>query len=129
MAHHPVIVVGAGASGLAAAIAAAQYQAPVIVLEKGPKPARKIMVSGAGRCNLTNQQPMQAFIDHYFGQGRFLYPAFNVFFRDQLLDLLMREGSPQSLNRTGKFFRQADGQRMLPTRWSGLRASPALISG
>lgn len=104
MAHHPVIVVGAGASGLAAAIAAAQYQAPVIVLEKGPKPARKIMVSGAGRCNLTNQQPMQAFIDHYFGQGRFLYPAFNVFFRDQLLDLLMREGVATITEPNGKIF-------------------------
>lgn len=104
MANNPVIVVGAGAAGLAAAIAAAQQKVPVIVLEKGPKPARKILVSGAGRCNLTNQQPAQMFIDHYFGKGRFLFPAFNLFFRDQLLELLRSEGVATITEPNGKIF-------------------------
>ena len=49
-----VIVIGAGAAGLMAAVTAARAGARVTVLEKGKKPGRKLAVTGNGRCNLTN---------------------------------------------------------------------------
>lgn len=54
MEHRSVVVVGAGASGMAAAIAAAQTGAQVCVLEKAPKAGRSVMASGNGRCNFAN---------------------------------------------------------------------------
>lgn len=57
MSENPqVIVVGGGASGLTAAIVAAQNGATVTVLEQNENPGRKICVTGNGRCNLTNKE-------------------------------------------------------------------------
>ena len=52
-----VIVVGGGASGMMAAIAAAREGADVTVLEAGRKPGRKLLLTGNGRCNLTSLDP------------------------------------------------------------------------
>ena len=49
-----IIVIGAGASGLTASIAAAEHGASVTVLEAMDRPARKLLLTGSGRCNLTN---------------------------------------------------------------------------
>ncbi len=103
-----VMIVGGGAAGLAAAIAAAREQVPVTLFEKGPKPGRKIMISGAGRCNLTNSAPLQAFIEQYFGNGQFLYPAFTAFFRDDLLSLLEETGLRTKAEHNGKIFPKTD---------------------
>ena len=103
-----VMIVGGGAAGLAASIAAARELVPVILFEKGPKTGRKMMISGAGRCNLTNSAPFQTFIEQYFGQGRFLYPAFTTFFRDDLLALLAQTGLQTKEERSGKIFPESD---------------------
>lgn len=55
-----IIVIGAGPSGLTAAIAAARQGASVTVLEKMEKPGRKLLITGNGRCNLTNTLPAEA---------------------------------------------------------------------
>ncbi|MBQ4177822.1 MAG: FAD-dependent oxidoreductase, partial [Lachnospiraceae bacterium] len=52
-----VIVVGGGASGMMAAIAAAREGADVTILEAGRKPGRKLLLTGNGRCNLTSLDP------------------------------------------------------------------------
>ena len=52
---YDVIIVGAGASGLICALECARDGLEVLVLEKDPQPARKVLVSGNGRCNLTNR--------------------------------------------------------------------------
>ena len=62
-----IIVVGAGASGLACAIAAAESGASVSVFEAGPRPGRSIMASGNGRCNFCNAD---------LGSGRYNDPTF-----------------------------------------------------
>ena len=69
-----VIVVGAGASGLMAAGQAALCGAEVLLLEKKSRPARKLRITGKGRCNLTNVEPVPQFIEH-FNEGRFLRQA------------------------------------------------------
>lgn len=62
-----VIIVGAGASGLMAAIAAARQGAAVTVLEQMEKPGKKLLVTGNGRCNLTNKKAPEK--DTYRGAG------------------------------------------------------------
>jgi hypothetical protein len=99
-----LVVVGAGAAGLMAAWRAADAGARVLLLEKNNLPGRKLLLSGAGRCNLTNAAPLDEFILSYFENGRFLYPAFQRFFRPELLALLHRQGLTVSEEAGGKLF-------------------------
>ncbi len=66
MKNADVIIIGAGAAGLVAAAAATAHGQRVIVLDMGNAPARKVAVSGGGRCNFTNTA---AAVDRYFGNN------------------------------------------------------------
>ena len=70
-----VCVVGGGASGLMAAVTAASAGAEVMVLERQERPARKLRITGKGRCNLTNNCPPEDVLKHVTRNGRFLYSA------------------------------------------------------
>ena len=67
-----VLIVGAGAAGLMAAGAAARRGHSVTVLEHTDKPGQKILVTGKGRCNLTNDCDEEEFLRHVRTNGRFL---------------------------------------------------------
>ena len=70
-----VAVVGAGPSGQTAAIAAAQRGAEVILCEHLDRPAAKLLVTGGGRCNLTNTLSRGEFMRAFGHHGRFMDPA------------------------------------------------------
>jgi predicted Rossmann fold flavoprotein len=75
---HDVVVVGGGAAGLMAGLSAAWSGARVLVLERGPRPGRKLLVTGNGRCNLTNT--LADGVEHYRGaEPRFCYGALRRF--------------------------------------------------
>ncbi|GBG96796.1 NAD(P)/FAD-dependent oxidoreductase [Lactococcus termiticola] len=74
-----VIVVGAGPSGMMAAIAAAENGAKVALIDKNKKVGKKLLMTGGGRCNVTNAAPVDEIIAHIPGNGRFLYSAFAQF--------------------------------------------------
>lgn len=57
-----VIVVGGGAAGLMAAVSAAQNGAEVMLLEKNNRLGKKLLITGKGRCNVTNTAPLQEFV-------------------------------------------------------------------
>ncbi|MGD0275059.1 MAG: aminoacetone oxidase family FAD-binding enzyme, partial [Syntrophales bacterium] len=103
-----LIVIGAGASGLMAAGRAAEMGAEVLLLEKMEKPGKKILWSGKTRCNLTNIKSQAEFIAMYGSNGRFLYSAFNCFFRDDLLALLKLYGVDTKVERGGRIFPTSD---------------------
>ena len=73
-----IIITGGGAAGLMAA-AGAGGAGSVLVLEKMPRPGRKIMISGKGRCNLTNMKPWDDFSVHVHPKAAFLKNAFHAF--------------------------------------------------
>ena len=79
MISKKVLVVGAGAAGLLAAGTAAEYGAKVTLLEKNQRVGRKIMITGKGRCNITNNCDVQTFIRNVPVNGRFLYSAVSRF--------------------------------------------------
>ena len=74
-----VLIVGAGAAGLMAAGAAVRQGHQVTVLEHTDKPGQKILVTGKGRCNLTNAAPVPELIRQFKGNGAFLNSAFAAF--------------------------------------------------
>lgn len=102
--HADCLVIGGGASGMMAAGRAAERGARVVLLEKMERPGKKLLISGQGRCNLTNSQEIDDFITMYGPNGRFLYGAFDRFFRDDLLSLMGRYGVATVVERGGRVF-------------------------
>jgi len=111
MTEERIVVIGAGAGGMMAACRAAELGAEVLLLEKTDSPGKKILISGKSRCNLTNTKPLDDFISMYGPNGRFLYSAFNKFFRDDLLDFLKRYGVETKTERGGRIFPASDDAR------------------
>ena len=99
-----VTVVGAGASGLFAAGRAASLGAEVLLLEKMKYPARKLRITGKGRCNLTNMADLDLFIGQFGKNGRFLRSAFSVFFAPELIDFFSGLGIKLETQRGGRVF-------------------------
>ena len=92
MTRYDVIVIGEGPAGLMAAGQAAQSGAKTLLLAKMDKLGRKLLLTGNGRCNLTNRAPLEEFIKHFRPDGRFLRQAFNYFFSDELMDFFEELG-------------------------------------
>ena len=74
-----VIVIGGGAAGCMAAVAAAQKGAAVTLLERNPKLGRKLYITGKGRCNVTNRCSVEEAVAACPRGGKFLYGAFSAF--------------------------------------------------
>jgi predicted Rossmann fold flavoprotein len=108
MNNYDVIVVGAGPAGLLAAGRAAELGAKVLVLEKMKTTGRKLLITGKGRCNITNNAPISTFIKHVFPNGRFLKSAFSNFFSSDMLELLEKQGVRSTLERGGRYFPESN---------------------
>lgn len=108
MTNYDVIVIGAGPAGLIAAGRAAEIGAKVLVLEKMRQEGRKLLITGKGRCNITNEAPISEFITHIFPNGRFLKPAFSSFFSKDIIKLLNDQGVETVLERGGRYFPASD---------------------
>jgi predicted Rossmann fold flavoprotein len=104
MARERIIVVGGGASGLMAAGIAAEHGADVLLLEKMKTPARKIRISGKGRCNLSNNAELSDFISHFGKSGRFLRQSFSRFFTPELIFFFESRGLKLQVERGGRIF-------------------------
>ena len=104
-----VIVVGAGAAGTMAAGAAAENGADVLLLERNEKIARKVMITGKGRCNVTNNAgDIQSMISNIPGNGRFLYGAFSAFDYNDTIDFFEKLGVPLKTERGNRVFPVSD---------------------
>lgn len=103
-----VVVIGGGASGLMAAVTAARCGKKVTVIEKMPRPARKIMITGKGRCNLTNNTDLNGLISNTCQNGRFLYSAFSTFSSEDTMNFFESEGVPLKTERGNRVFPVSD---------------------
>jgi predicted Rossmann fold flavoprotein len=99
-----VIVVGAGPAGLLAAGSASEEGSRVLILEKMRQEGRKLLITGKGRCNITNDANVGEFIKHVYPNGRFLRNAFGHFFSKEILELLHRYGVETTCERGGRYF-------------------------
>ena len=103
-----VLVIGGGAAGLLAGIAAAEQGAQVMVFEKMRSPGRKMLVTGKGRCNITNVCPIADFIKNIPGNGRFLNSALFRFTNVDVVNLLEENGLATKVERGGRIFPVSD---------------------
>lgn len=103
-----VIIVGGGAAGLMAAIRAAEYGAQVTVLEKMPRVGKKMLITGKGRCNITNSAAVPDLIKNMTGNGTFLYSAFNQFDNYAVIDFFNQLGIATKVERGGRVFPESD---------------------
>lgn len=103
-----VLVIGGGAAGLLAGIAAAQSGARTVILEKMRRPGKKILITGKGRCNITNNCDLQEIIKNIPGNGRFLNSALRRFTNQDIVQLLEDNGLPTKVERGGRVFPVSD---------------------
>lgn len=103
-----VIVVGAGPAGMMAAIQAARNGADVTLIEKNNRPGRKIMITGKGRCNITNAASMPKFFENITANKEFLYSAFKQFSNKDLMAFFEERGVPLKIERGERVFPVSD---------------------
>ena len=105
MKQYDIIIIGAGAAGLMAAYGAARTAAcRVLVLEKMPRPGRKIMITGKGRCNFTNAKPWNEFSQHIHPKPNFLKPSFYNLTSEKMIDFLADHGMESVVERGDRAF-------------------------
>lgn len=103
-----VVIVGAGAAGLLAGITAAQRGAEVTLLEKMRQPGRKMLITGKGRCNVTNSCDIPQLIKNIPGNGKFLNSALRRFTNEDIVAMLEAAGCPTKVERGGRVFPVSD---------------------
>jgi len=89
---HDLIVIGAGAAGMMAAIRAAASGRRVLLLEKLTRIGAKLKATGGGRCNLTNTLDNETFMQHFGREGRFMVSALEAFDSEHLRAFFARIG-------------------------------------
>jgi len=103
-----VIVVGGGAAGMMAAIAAADAGAKVTLLEKNEKLGKKLFITGKGRCNVTNAGDMENLFANVMTNEKFLYSAFYTYDNQAVMDFLEKAGCPLKVERGDRVFPVSD---------------------
>lgn len=103
-----IAIIGGGAAGLLAGIAAAQEGAKVTIFEKMRIPGKKMLITGKGRCNITNACELPEIIKNLPGNGRFLNSALRGFTNDDIVELLESNGMPTKVERGGRIFPVSD---------------------
>ncbi len=104
-----LIVIGGGAAGLMAAGTAAKRGLKVTLIERNEKLARKVGITGKGRCNVTNSCPLlNELISNVPVNGRFLYGAFSRFGTDDTIDFFEELGVPLKIERGNRVFPVSD---------------------
>ncbi len=104
-----LIVIGGGAAGLMAAGTAAERGLNVTLIERNDKLARKVAITGKGRCNVTNSCPLlNELISNVPVNGRFLYGAFSRFGTDDTIDFFENLGVPLKIERGNRVFPVSD---------------------
>jgi len=107
-----VIIIGAGPAGLMAAITAASNGHSVLVLEKNKQAGRKLLMSGNGRCNLTNGEPDQhRFLSSFGKNGKFLYSAWQNFNNLQTISFFNDLGLQTTVESDGRIFPAAGNSK------------------
>ncbi|MDN6728899.1 MAG: NAD(P)/FAD-dependent oxidoreductase [Alkalibacterium sp.] len=113
MTHYDVLVIGGGTSGMMAAISAAEHGATVGLIEKNKFVGRKLLVTGNGRCNVTNNRDKEEIIAHIPGNGRFLYSAFYQYDNYDIMNFFRSRGIALKEEDHGRMFPTTDKSRTI----------------
>lgn len=111
MNKNKVIVIGGGPAGIMAAGIAAQRGNEVVLLEKNERLGKKLLISGKGRCNITNDTDIEGLIENTPGNGNFLYSAFYTFSNQDLISFFNELGVNTKVERGGRVFPTSDSAK------------------
>ena len=103
-----VVIIGGGAAGMMAAIAAADAGAQVTIYEKNEKLGKKLFITGKGRCNVTNAGDMENLFHNVMTNEKFLYSAFYSFDNFAIMDFLEKAGCALKVERGDRVFPVSD---------------------
>ncbi len=103
-----IVVVGGGPAGIMAAIRASEIQQGVTLLEKNPALGQKLLLSGKGRCNLTNSCQLNTFLEKFSKNGEFFRDAFKRFFNQDLINFFEKRGLKLKVERQLRVFPVTD---------------------
>ena len=106
--HYDAIVIGAGPAGMMTAIRAAERGRKVLLVERNDSPGRKLLISGKGRCNLTNSGDLKSFLAEFSASRDFLRNSFARFFNADLMAFFEDAGLKLKTERGGRVFPQSD---------------------
>lgn len=99
-----IAVIGAGPAGCMAAIRGAQLGKKVILLEKNDQIGRKLLLTGHGRCNLTNIASIKVFLENFGKSGTFYREVFNKFSNQDLMDFFASNDLELTVQEEGRVF-------------------------
>lgn len=103
-----VIIIGGGAAGCMAAVQAARLGKSVIVFEKNDRLGRKLRITGKGRCNVTNNSPVEVHLNNIPVNSRFLYSSFAGFDSADVMNFFEELGVPLKTERGNRVFPVSD---------------------
>lgn len=102
------VVVGGGPAGMFAAIVAAQQGNRVLLVEKNDRLGKKLLITGKGRCNITNDCSKDDFLRNVPRNGKFLYSAIDAFPPQAIMDFFEKRGCPVKVERGNRVFPVSD---------------------
>ncbi|MEE0944805.1 MAG: NAD(P)/FAD-dependent oxidoreductase [Clostridia bacterium] len=111
MEERHVVIIGAGAAGLVAAYALKDRVEKVTIIERNSLPARKVRITGKGRCNITNIADTEEFMDNITRNKRFMYSAFSKFSNYDVMALMEDMGVATKVERGGRVFPESDSAK------------------
>ena len=105
---YDIIIIGAGAAGMMAAITAGRQGARVCLAEKNEKPGKKLYITGKGRCNLTNACDTEELFNHVISNKKFLYSSFYAMTNVDVIDFFEELGVKTKMERGNRVFPLSD---------------------
>ncbi|MBQ8978896.1 MAG: NAD(P)/FAD-dependent oxidoreductase [Oscillospiraceae bacterium] len=106
--NREIIIIGGGAAGMTAAVAAAETGKKVTLFERGDRLGHKLDITGKGRCNLTNNCTREEFFANIPTNPKFMYSSFAKFDNFAVMDMFERAGVPLKTERGGRVFPVSD---------------------
>lgn len=108
MTNYDGIVIGGGPAGMFAAITAAQRGQKVLLLERNDRLGKKLLITGKGRCNVTNNCDLDEVLKNVPRNGRFLYSALNACPPGKMMDFFATAGCELKTERGNRVFPVSD---------------------
>ena len=103
-----VVIIGAGPAGMTAAYSASKNGIDVVLIEKNERVGRKLLITGKGRCNITNNCEVEELIANVNTNGKFLYSAFYTFTNDSVMEMFESLGVRLKTERGNRVFPESD---------------------
>lgn len=105
---YDLIVIGGGPAGMMAAGRAAELGAQVLLLEKNKNLGIKLLITGNGRCNFTNNIPTRELINSFGENGKFLFSAFSKFGPEEVINFFNERGLETKIEKNNRVFPRSD---------------------